>query len=369
MVARFVPIVRTFITVTAGVGRMDRRRYLTYSGIGAVIWAGGVTLLGYYLGSVSFVRDHVDTIFAIVEVVLVGGRAPVGDADLPGGWRRRRRRRPSAEADRPGPSRPEQVESRSGRSAGTCPGPVISRDCPRRRSTPRCSGSSSWSPAWWSGSSCRATRSSSPPGCSPPSPARRCRCRCSRSGVFVCAAAGNAVGYWTGRRFGRPWLLARAGRAAGHVERAERFYARYGWLAVVARPVHPLGPDVHSGRRRRRQHEGGGVRVGHARRGQRCGVRAWSSSVTSRTTCRGCRGWRGRSPRSRSPGPSWYRSRVGPADASGTGGLRRPGPPTRRPRGTPARRPRRPAAPRSRGRRSRPRRRRRRRPRAAPRPR
>jgi membrane-associated protein len=53
-------------------------------------------------------------------------------------------------------------------------------------------------------------------------------------GAFVCAAAGNAVGYWTGRRFGRPWLIARAGRAARHVERAERFYARYGWLAVVA---------------------------------------------------------------------------------------------------------------------------------------
>jgi membrane-associated protein len=53
------------------------------------------------------------------------------------------------------------------------------------------------------------------------------------AGSFACAAAGNAVGYWTGRRFGRPWLLARAGRAARHVERAERFYARYGWLAVV----------------------------------------------------------------------------------------------------------------------------------------
>jgi membrane-associated protein len=53
-------------------------------------------------------------------------------------------------------------------------------------------------------------------------------------GVFVCAATGNVVGYWTGGRFGRPWLLARAGRAARHVERAERFYERYGWLAVVA---------------------------------------------------------------------------------------------------------------------------------------
>jgi membrane-associated protein len=53
------------------------------------------------------------------------------------------------------------------------------------------------------------------------------------AGAFVCAATGNVVGYWTGHRFGRPWLLARTGRAARHVERAERFYARYGWLAVV----------------------------------------------------------------------------------------------------------------------------------------
>src|SRR3954467_14694422 len=93
MVARFVPIVRTFITVTAGVGRMDRRRFLTYSGIGALVWAGGVTLLGYYLGSVQVVRDNVDTIFAIVEVVLVAvvllSVAPI----LLDAWRRRRRRR------------------------------------------------------------------------------------------------------------------------------------------------------------------------------------------------------------------------------------------------------------------------------------
>jgi membrane-associated protein len=53
-------------------------------------------------------------------------------------------------------------------------------------------------------------------------------------GAFICAATGNVVGYWTGGRFGRPWLLARAGRAVRHVERAERFYERYGWLAVVA---------------------------------------------------------------------------------------------------------------------------------------
>jgi membrane-associated protein len=53
------------------------------------------------------------------------------------------------------------------------------------------------------------------------------------AGVLVAAVAGDAVGYWTGRRLGRPWLLRKAGRGARHVERAERFYARYGALAVV----------------------------------------------------------------------------------------------------------------------------------------
>ena len=73
LVARFVPIVLTFITVTAGVGRMGRRRYLTYSGIGAVVWAGGVTLLGYYLGSFRVVRDHAE----ILEAVRSGDRRRV----------------------------------------------------------------------------------------------------------------------------------------------------------------------------------------------------------------------------------------------------------------------------------------------------
>lgn len=51
--------------------------------------------------------------------------------------------------------------------------------------------------------------------------------------VFVAAVAGDGVAYWTGHRFGRPWLLRKAGRAAARVEQAERFYARFGWWAVV----------------------------------------------------------------------------------------------------------------------------------------
>jgi membrane-associated protein len=69
VLARFVPIVRTFITVTAGVGAMDRRKYLTYSGIGAVLWATGVTVLGRVLGSIAFIRDNIEA--ALILVVLV----------------------------------------------------------------------------------------------------------------------------------------------------------------------------------------------------------------------------------------------------------------------------------------------------------
>lgn len=69
VLARFVPIVRTFITAMAGVGRMDPRRYFVYSAIGGVLWATGVTILGYFLGQVAFVRDNIDGI-AILIVLL-----------------------------------------------------------------------------------------------------------------------------------------------------------------------------------------------------------------------------------------------------------------------------------------------------------
>jgi membrane-associated protein len=67
--ARFVPVVRTFVTVMAGVARMDFRRFAVLSAIGGVVWAAGVTLLGFWLGHVAVVRDHVE-LFIVGIVVL-----------------------------------------------------------------------------------------------------------------------------------------------------------------------------------------------------------------------------------------------------------------------------------------------------------
>ena len=71
VLARFVPIVRTFITVVAGVGQMDRRKLLTYSGIGAVLWATGVTVLGRILGGVAFVRDNLEVMLLAIVAISV----------------------------------------------------------------------------------------------------------------------------------------------------------------------------------------------------------------------------------------------------------------------------------------------------------
>jgi membrane-associated protein len=66
VLGRFVPIVRTFITVMAGVGQMEPRRYLTYSLIGGVLWAAGVTLLGAVLGQFAFVKANIEMILLLV---------------------------------------------------------------------------------------------------------------------------------------------------------------------------------------------------------------------------------------------------------------------------------------------------------------
>ncbi len=62
VIARFVPIVRTFAPVVAGVSRMEYRTFVTYNVIGGVLWGAGVTLLGYFLGQIQFVADNIEPI-------------------------------------------------------------------------------------------------------------------------------------------------------------------------------------------------------------------------------------------------------------------------------------------------------------------
>jgi membrane-associated protein len=71
VLARFVPIIRTFITAMAGVGRMEPKRYFTYSVIGGTLWATGVTLLGYWLGNVPFVRHNIEAMLILIVVLSV----------------------------------------------------------------------------------------------------------------------------------------------------------------------------------------------------------------------------------------------------------------------------------------------------------
>jgi len=71
ILARFVPIVRTFITAIAGVARMDFRRFMIFTAIGGILWAVGVTLAGYFLGTIPFVKENIEAILLLVVLVSV----------------------------------------------------------------------------------------------------------------------------------------------------------------------------------------------------------------------------------------------------------------------------------------------------------
>lgn len=69
VLARFVPIVRTYAPVVAGASRMKYSIFVTYNVTGAILWGAGVTMIGYLLGQIQFIRDNVDYIF--IGIVLV----------------------------------------------------------------------------------------------------------------------------------------------------------------------------------------------------------------------------------------------------------------------------------------------------------
>lgn len=71
VLARFVPIVRTFAPIVAGAGRMKYRTFFTYNLIGGVAWGCGVTLAGYWLGQIEFIKTNVEPILVLIVLVSV----------------------------------------------------------------------------------------------------------------------------------------------------------------------------------------------------------------------------------------------------------------------------------------------------------
>lgn len=72
IIARFVPIVRTFAPFVAGIGTMSYPKFLRFNVIGALVWVIGLTLLGYFFGNLPFVRNNFETvIFGIIGLSLV----------------------------------------------------------------------------------------------------------------------------------------------------------------------------------------------------------------------------------------------------------------------------------------------------------
>ncbi len=69
VLARFVPIVRTFVPTVAGVGHMHYRRFVSYNVVGGLLWGAGVTTLGYFLGEVEFIKKNIE--FAAIVIVAI----------------------------------------------------------------------------------------------------------------------------------------------------------------------------------------------------------------------------------------------------------------------------------------------------------
>lgn len=71
IIARFVPLVRTFAPFVAGVGKMKYRTFLTFNLVGGVLWVCGLGLAGYFLGQIEFVYNNFDKVIFLIIIVSI----------------------------------------------------------------------------------------------------------------------------------------------------------------------------------------------------------------------------------------------------------------------------------------------------------
>ena len=69
VLARFVPVVRTFAPIVAGVGKMKYRTFVTYNVVGGLLWGAGVTTLGHFLGTRSWVKDNIEVASVVIVAI------------------------------------------------------------------------------------------------------------------------------------------------------------------------------------------------------------------------------------------------------------------------------------------------------------
>jgi membrane-associated protein len=71
IMARFVPIVRTFAPFVAGVAEMNYRKFLSFDVLGGIIWIGSLTLAGYFLGEIPWIRANIEKVALAIIFISV----------------------------------------------------------------------------------------------------------------------------------------------------------------------------------------------------------------------------------------------------------------------------------------------------------
>jgi len=77
VIARYIPIIRTFAPFVAGIGAMEYRRYIVFEIIGTWTWVALMLSIGFWFGNIPYVKDHLETVFLAIIIIsfvpLIGG--------------------------------------------------------------------------------------------------------------------------------------------------------------------------------------------------------------------------------------------------------------------------------------------------------